>query len=336
MKQSQAEQLCTAYGLGTLVAGPQAVSGGLLHHMWRLTTTEGVFAVKQLNPAIMRKPGIHEAYRLSEQIAQDMAARGIPALAALEHGRDQLYIADDTCIVYPWVDGHTISAGPATPEQAYCLGTILAHIHALDLQYPTLPPLAWKHFHDEDWDILTFQAADMNLPWANPVRAALPMLMKYSHCYEDVGKTLGQHLVVSHCDLDQKNVLWQQAPTPTPILIDWEAAGLINPTMELAGLALNWSGQPVGEADTDSFAAVMQGYVQADGKVQACGIDAIHGHIGTWLGWLLFNMRRSLGEAVTDEEERQLGVRETMGTLHILRSIVAHADTWAGWVDRWR
>jgi hypothetical protein len=55
--------------------------------------------------------------------------------------------------------------------------------------------------------------------------------------------------------------------------------------------------------------------------------------MGIWLGWLLFNMRRSLGESVVSEEERKLGIQETTNTLATLRTMAVHAEEWAARVD---
>jgi aminoglycoside phosphotransferase (APT) family kinase protein len=335
MNTSHVEQLCVTCGLGKLLAEPQAVSGGLIHRMWRLTTMQGSFAVKQLNPAIMRRPGMQDVYRLSERIAADMVGHGIPAITAVSCQGDTLQIVDDEhYLLYPWVNGEMLPTLPSDTVHAHVIGSILGRMHTLDLSYPEITSLQCEHFHEDDWEMLAFQAVDQELSWAYPVRAALPKLLEWCRWYEEASETLSRSLVVSHRDLDQKNILW--CNTTTPYLIDWEAAGLINPTMELATVALSWSGLAVGEMSEETFAAVMDGYAQAGGTVCDPGITAIYGSMGTLLGWLLFNMRRSLGEAVSSGEERDLGAREAKQTLAILRNLAHHAETWAGWIDRWR
>jgi Ser/Thr protein kinase RdoA (MazF antagonist) len=285
-----------------------------------------------LNPAIMRKPGIHESYRLSERVAARLAAQGIPAVAALSAADGPLQtIADSTFLVYEWIEGETLSADPLDPTQARLIGGILGKIHTLPLEMPELAPPEGKHFVDDDWDMLTFHAADQALSWAYPVRAMMSRLCTWSRWYEQAAERLNQHLVVSHRDLDQKNVIWRDSLSP--YLIDWEAAGLINPTMELAGVALSWSGQCVGAPREDTFAAIIDAYYEAGGTLTSTGLDAIHGVMGTWLGWLLFNMRRSLGETTSSEEERQLGVRETTASLAIVRNLAEYAETWASWLE---
>ena len=335
MNRAQAARLCALCDLGQPLTEPQGVAGGLLHRMWRLTTTRGSFAVKQLNPAIMRKSDIQQEYRVSESIAQAMAEHGIPAIAALHSANGLLQEIDDQfLLVYPWIDGETLSSASVEPGRAAQMGAILAHMHALSLDLPEVASLEWKHFHSDDWDILTFQASELGLPWAHTVRAALPMLLQWTQRYQDAGEKLMQRLVVSHRDLDQKNVIWQTSTDPK--IIDWEAAGLINPTMELAGVALIWSGLATGAPRKDIFITLIDAYIQAGGTIQDTGLDALHGLLGTWLGWLLFNMRRSLGESIASEDERQSGMRETVNTLSILRLLAKHTETWATWLDERR
>ncbi|MBV9231349.1 MAG: aminoglycoside phosphotransferase family protein [Chloroflexi bacterium] len=335
MNMLHAARLCAIFGLGELIAEPQVVTGGVLHRMWYLPTTQGTFAVKQLNPAIMCKPAICEACRLTEQVAHAMVAQGLPAVAALyAEGCPMQEIEDATFMVYPWIDGKILLPGPVEPDLARQIGTILGRVHALNLEVPGLALPIKEPFFDDDWDMLTFHAADMDIPWAYQMRAALPRLLEWSKMCAETSAVLHRTLVVSHRDLGQKHVIWRDAHTP--MIIDWEAAGLINPTVELLSVALSWSGQTTGVPREESFAAVMEGYISAGGKVQETGIDALHGLIEIWLGWLLFNMRRSLGETTASEDERQLGIRETTSILAILRSITTHAGTWAAWLDKWR
>ncbi|MFQ3544152.1 hypothetical protein Q7A53_08690 [Halobacillus rhizosphaerae] len=44
------ERLCYEAQLGKAIGHPEPISGGLLHRMYAITTTEGKYAVKVLNP----------------------------------------------------------------------------------------------------------------------------------------------------------------------------------------------------------------------------------------------------------------------------------------------
>src|ERR1019366_10456406 len=241
MDVAQVEYLCNSYGLGDPLKELQAVSGGLLHRMWRLDTTQGTFAVKQLNPVIMQKPHMLTSYRLSEHIAAEMASHGIPAVAALTRNGDPVQvIGTQTLMVYRWLDGKTLLPEHVEPAQGRVMGTLLGQMHVLNLHVAELPQPEWKHFRDDDWDLLTVHAYDAGISWATPVRSVMHKLIEWSKLYEQAGEKLSDTYVVSHRDLDQKNVIWQDAQTLW--LVDWEAAGLVNPTMELVSMALDWSG----------------------------------------------------------------------------------------------
>jgi len=277
---------------------------------------------------------MHETYRLSEQIAAAMAAHDIPAIAALTCSGDPVQEIDDiTLLVYPWIIGEVLEAPSVEPKRGKQIGAVLGHMHALNLQIHALPLSEWGSFRDDDWDLLTVQAYDQGISWARHVRVAMPQLIEWSRLYEQAGARLSQEMVLSHRDIDQKNVIWRDEHTP--LLVDWESVGLVNPTMELASVALDWSGLAIEAVREDTFSALVEGYVAAGGVVRAAGIDALHGVMGIWLGWLSFNMQRSLGEASSGEDERQIGIRETGLALLKLRQLARHAEQWASWLDRW-
>ena len=65
------------------------------------------------------------------------------------------------------------------------------------------------------------------------------------------------NLVISHTDLDRKNVMWQE---DKPFIIDWEASGYINPTIELIQVAWYWSGGDVENIDYNKFGILIKSY----------------------------------------------------------------------------
>lgn len=48
------EKLMSGLGLGNIIKEPVCVNGGLLHKMYHVTTTDGEYAIKVLNPEIMK------------------------------------------------------------------------------------------------------------------------------------------------------------------------------------------------------------------------------------------------------------------------------------------
>lgn len=58
--------------------------------------------------------------------------------------------------------------------------------------------------------------------------------------YQHTLPLLKRKCIVSHGDLDKKNVLWDHSDAP--ILIDWECTRKLNPTHEIVNACLDWSG----------------------------------------------------------------------------------------------
>src|SRR5215472_7036198 len=134
--QQLAQVVCNVFSLGTPIAEPQVITGGLLHSMWRLETTQATFAVKELNPEIMSRPTARKNYLLSERIAAAFQAENLPVIAALQHADGPLLdINSTTVMVFPWIDGETISPHAPKPEYAHQIGMLLGRMHKLNLSW---------------------------------------------------------------------------------------------------------------------------------------------------------------------------------------------------------
>ena len=106
MKKNLMNPIFEKYNLGIITAEPEAVEGGLIHRMWKVDTAENSYAVKQLNPLIINKPGLPDDYVRTEIIARTFAEHNIPAVAALFFDDSPLIKLDDAIImIYPWIEG---------------------------------------------------------------------------------------------------------------------------------------------------------------------------------------------------------------------------------------
>jgi thiamine kinase-like enzyme len=61
-----------------------------------------------------------------------------------------------------------------------------------------------------------------------------------NQAYQSAIPILKKYIIVSHGDLDQKNVLW--GSSNNPILIDLESTCKINPTYDIINTAFYWIG----------------------------------------------------------------------------------------------
>lgn len=325
--------LCTRYYLGEPTAAPLPVTGGLIHRLYRLDTTMGLFAVKRLNPEIMQYQNIYDNFRQSEAIAASFATAGIPAVLALDGpGGVVQDFAGVTVMVYPWCEGTVLPKSAASTEKARHVGALLGRIHAMNLRLPGAalppPPSTRGPMAEEPWAIAVRRGQEQQVEWTSVVEVALPDLFAWDRDRIAADAALPQTLVLSHCDLDQKNIIWQD--DDTPFLIDWESAGPTCPGMEIIGAALDWSGQSAGPPYQAVFAAVLAGYRQEMHFNAETALLFMRSRLGGWIGWLGASMNRSLDTGATSGE-RALGVRETRQTLATMYALADGMEEWAEW-----
>lgn len=80
------KKLIKECGLGEVIGDITPVSGGLMHKMYRVDTTTGTYAVKCLNPEIMKRPGVMDNYARADNIATYSSGRKavLPTLTILK------------------------------------------------------------------------------------------------------------------------------------------------------------------------------------------------------------------------------------------------------------
>jgi hypothetical protein len=354
MHERLAAAVSARYGLGVPTAPPLAVPGGRLHRVWKLATIGGEYAVKQLNPS---RPGYATAalgggpWTVTELAAAALAESGIPAVAA-RWGPDGPVgtVEDARVLVYPWVAGATAGPEAAPPDRARQIGALLGRIHAARLDPAALVSrlparadgaewdtrdfaLPWEleNQRDDGWVLLARRGSAAGAPWGEPLRELRKSIALWAACARQALPSLYRTQVFSHRDLNQQNVLWR---TPTdPAIIDWEYAGMVHPTVDVADTALNWSGITLGPPDGDAFAAVLAGYRASGGAIQADGRDTLYVTLWSWLDWVRYMAPRSLGGGTTDEE-RAIAMSETIKTLGAVRTLGEQVDLWASRLER--
>ena len=269
------ERLCSVAELGRPLSEPAAVSGGLLHRMFRLETTTGIYAVKLLNPEIMRRPGVLENYRRAEELESLLEAKGLPILPAMAvNGAKMLLVDEQYAYVFPWYEGRVIQGAAVTARHAAAIGTTLAGIHATACrERKALPePLTI------DWDAL-LPACPGLLPYRD-------LLVSLTDRSNEARRRLPAEEVICHNDLDTKNVLWQGDAHRVIDLetLDWGCAAA-----ELLETAMYWSGIEEHQIDTARFEAFVSAYHSAGGTLPQDWrllIDSDQGRLG-WLAWVL-------------------------------------------------
>lgn len=285
--------ICQQFALGSLLAPPQPISGGLLHQLWHIQAERGEFAVKKINSQLesLLKTNLLTQNQ-TQAIAAQLQVQGIACIPALtaDYNNYIFRITDQTFMVFPWINGHCLVPEEISTQHAIAIGTLLAKIHACALDANAYKAACWGCYTEAEWQALFTQIA--SIPELDFLASHLPQFIELSAKARESFDVLNQHLVVSHRDLDAKNVLWQDKQ---PILIDWEYAGPINPTLERLIVAFNWSEVTSDRPKTALMQAVFEGYDAVNPQLPAYPDDLLMtGYIGYVLAWIYFNCRRAL------------------------------------------
>jgi thiamine kinase-like enzyme len=336
MNQPQLISLCQILDLGDPLLAPIPVTGGLLHKMYRIITNVGQYAVKELNPVVKTQFNIKAKYRVTEEIALQMLQQGIPAIIAYrDQGEPIIEVGSDWFMVFDWVDAQTLTPDQVEPYHAQKIGEILFAIHDLKIPAEHSEEPLFDYYTDDHWVELIEKVCSNsnfeNAPLANSLEPLLPDIISLNQQFLMAGIKLKDTLLISHADLDPKNVLWKDNIDPK--LIDWESTRPVNPTLEVIACALDWSGITVGEVNINLYKALIRGYQSSGGKLANKDIrNSFYGLAGNWLAWLEFNIRRALGECTSNKEEQRFGAKmaiETVGTLMRLKNNV---DKFIGYI----
>lgn len=300
--------------LGTAISSVKAVSGGLMHRMYKVTTDCGTYAVKHLNPEIMRRPDAHSNYARAEKMECMLEENGIPIVPSLIfNGNKMQNLAGNFFYIFNWQEGYITDWHNITKTECYKAGNILGKIHAIE-------PKNIEHRAPElsrvDWHGYVLRAEAEN--------SGIAALLKdneelFVHAEKELNKaraSLPDVLCVSNEDMDPKNVMWDGE---TPRVIDLECLDYGNPVSHALQLALQWSGVVTCNIDAEKMVAFFDGYLEAyDNCFRA--YSEVFGVAYTWIEWLEYNIQRALGTCV-DEAEKKLGLSEVRNTIERIKYI---------------
>ena len=300
--------------LGTLKGPPCRVAGGLMHTMYAAVTERGKYAVKVLNPAVMKREKALENTIFSEKIARELSKK-IPVVPAICKNGEAVS-ARNGCyyMVFPWQSGKNVFAKEITPLHCERIGGILGAIHHANVQIDGAAYGEAGAFAP-DWKTVLQKARQEKPSWLRLFTARYERIAGWTQRYVAAAEKRSGEQVLSHRDLDPKNVLWDGME---PFLIDWEAAGYVNPERELIEVVNYWACNQRGRLDREKFRALLAAYQMNRPLLHTDWPAVLDSGYGGMLEWLLYNMKRSLGIECSSQEERRLGTAQVRGTLHAL------------------
>jgi len=323
----QFEKLCNILHYGEIVGIPEAISGGLLHRMYAIETTHGKYAIKALNPQIMLRPVAMQNFINSERIA-NIAANRIPALPAKKiNGTFMQEVDNQFYLVFDWVDGESLKPNEIYIHHCEKIGAILAEIHMTDFSELGIINDWSDNVQLTDWNYYLQKGQENNAVWVNLLLEIIDKIYDWNALANKSAKQLASDMVISHRDSDPKNVMWNQ---DNPIIIDWEAAGYVNPMQELIETAIYWSENGIGNIDKERFFAFIGGYKKKYGILKANWRMVLESGFGK-LDWLEYNLKRSLWIECTDEEEQQMGTAQVTVTINAIKhyaDMICELEKW--------
>lgn len=292
-----------AFDLGQIHAMDR-VEGGLSNDMWRVTTTNGAFAVKIMR-AHVDAPGFHDNIESAFEIEMNAFRAGVPCPDPMPTGRGKALLRVDgvSLRAHRWCEGST----PVAKEHLDDAGELLARIHRVGGH--SLRSMD-DHPHDpESWAALATQPG-LSESLADQLRSAAPEL-----AHLEKATAASPHLEAtfadSHGDLDPKNTL---VASGRLLAVDWDAAGPRPIAREAVTLALDWA------EDIEGFQRVIAAYSAASGTTVPTDAWVFGGWVAALGDWLRFN--------VEERADTDLGQREASWAcsrlLALCRDLDAH------------
>jgi len=306
VNHNQVKIICTHFGFEMPGKKPIRVHGGLLHKMWRLDTNNTSYAMKQLSKDIdLTNNQIVNNYELSEKIASQFIALGIPAVCAMKSNQ-YLCMADGTgFLVYPWVNSQALHKDTVSEMHALKIAEVLAKIHNINLSVSAVQAHQFHLNTNSEIIALIEKAEKLKCPFSNALKENIDNIILANESYHNALPILQANTVISHGDLDQKNVLWDNQDNP--LLIDWECTSKVNPTYDIINTALYWSGITTN-FNQGLFIKIINTYQNAGGILDKELVDAaLYGTL-SWIGWMVYNIERACSES--DPEQKSIGISE--------------------------
>ncbi|HVX47259.1 MAG TPA: phosphotransferase [Mycobacteriales bacterium] len=283
-----APDVIAGFGLPGTATGMIPVAAGEMGRIWRLDTTSGRYAVKELfwdsdEDTVRREVALRDA----------AAAAGIRAPANIA-GPDGCYLRD-RLRCYEWIDG--VAMRPDEPGRSEWLGRTLARLHCLRPPVEERPRDPGEDWYDtapaaSEWDRL----ASVDRPWASAVEHARPRLRELAR----MATRSDQPMIFSHRDLQAQNVL---IDGDGPVLLDWEDAGPVAPDRALAGALCTWHVRPE-RIDEAGITATMRAYRQGGGAARLKWPDSFGGIFAGALNFIVAQADRALDDQLPADLRR--------------------------------
>jgi len=311
-------KLISKLDLGNIEQEVSRVTGGLLNRMYKVVTLTGVYAVKHLNPEVMKRPNAINNHIFAEKIANEAKINNIKCVAAnIYNGSALQEIDNNYFFIFDWFEGKPITDEEITLDKVKKVAKQLANLHQINFNnIPNNSDLG-KNVTEVDWNYYFEKIEDLEIK--KLLEKNIDYLTELDKKSTIAALKISNNKVISHRDLDLPNILWDDKDNP--VLIDWESSGLVNPCEELLETAWDWSGGQY-YFDKEKFDCFIKTYKSCGGTINDLK-DAILANFKNKSGWLEYNMKRVCKIECVDEEEQKLGKKEV---IRVINEIIKFYD----------
>ena len=296
------KQLISKCDLGILIEEPKRIEGALLNKMFKISTNKGVYVLKALNPEILSREDGKKNAIFTEKVSNIVKSKGIKCIPAYEINGELLHsIEDKHFLIFDWFEGKSITEEELTIEKCNKIAKELALLHQIDFSSIKNECNIYYDLDEINFDFYLSKIKNEKIKnLLNEVKNRFSQLDKESIKNMEYFKN---KQVISHRDLDLRNILWDK--NDEPVIIDWESCGLINPTSEAIDTAWYWAGGK-DYFDKIKYKSFLDTYVEQGGKLEDYdkSFKAVY---KPRFNWLEFNLKRITIFDSLDEEEKKLG-----------------------------
>ena len=221
-------------------------------------------------------------------------------------------------LIFDWLDGNTLKNNEITINQCSKIGETLAKIHSIDF---SMLDIESKEYDDPliDWQHYLKKGKENNAPWFDLFRKKFEIIVTANQKAHNAFKHLSANMIISHGDLDPKNVMWQNN---IPYAIDWESAGFVNPIFDLLNTAIYWSSEDNDNINESRFKNFLKNYNTIIPLITTDWTTVIDASCPL-ITWLEYSLKRSLKIECADEKEQQLGTQQA---IYSINAIVNYPD----------
>lgn len=333
-----ATAVARAFALGPAVGGLRPVTGGRSHLMWKLRTERGVWAVKQMNRS--REPWWIADYIVAADVEQVAFGQGIAMPRPMHPVHPVAPLLTDIAVggvdlsfrVHEWCAGRTLDDAAVSAETLEWVGTTLAALHALPVARSAADASRYEPHGTDEWAAwLADDAGEDRADFIARVRGFLPDIAEAKGLVDQASwQPRGQlSPVFTHRDVKPDNVL---LTSRSPVLVDWDGAGLDFAEWEVPRAALAFSRRG-GGWHQPSFDRVVRTYQSLTGRRIPPVTASFAGVLRLQLGAAALLLWRALGHRPVTPAERAAAHEHTLEFLNELRTSLQQLDRWAHWLD---